>query len=725
MDIKLSQLNNKKAWPLRLVAVLCILLLSLGVVASYPKFYEHSKSWYKEYENRHTSDSLAEEDWLLRMLLAKNYTLGSRDASIPEDIFSGYNDFFFNNYEIGYDLCYIAVNTEDNSVIESGGTHYMLSPDNIDSFTDYGQRLTFSYDKDGKLSMQSFEGFRSVSGSYPVKLLRNSRQELMELLFEYSYFNEDGSSYTGEESWDFSHFSEVVQKNITLKNVDVTYLIPEGRFTPGYDDSYYKGPWALQQSGILLIFLAFFVLIFLLGLFLPMKPFRFPAELSFMGICTAVAFVLDSGFTYILYEILSGEATKAILEQLHFSKASASLIDMFLYGANVALWFCIGAVTFLLSHSLRLFFVLKPKEWFFTATLTGRFLSFIKRLILHIGSWLLGVIRSVNFSDDLDKKLLKLVGIQFIIAGLLSLTWFFGTFGLLVYSVFLFFFLKKYALELKEKYQVLLSAADEMAEGNLNVTIKEDLGIFSSLGTAISRIQKGFKKAVEEETKSQQMKTELISNVSHDLKTPLTAIITYVDLLKNDNLTEEERRSYIDTLDKKSLRLKQLIEDLFEVSKANSNNITLHPVEIDLSSLVKQVALELEDAINASSIDFRYQLPKDKVCLMLDSEKTYRIIENLIINITKYALPHSRAYIELYQGESDVTLTMKNISAAELNFSTDEITDRFVRGDKSRSTEGSGLGLAIVKSFTELQGGRLTITTDGDLFKASVRFPVG
>lgn len=320
---------------------------------------------------------------------------------------------------------------------------------------------------------------------------------------------------------------------------------------------------------------------------------------------------------------------------------------------------------------------------------------------------------------------MKLVGIQFIIAGLLSLTWFFGTFGLLVYSVFLFFFLKKYALELKEKYQVLLSAADEMAEGNLNVTIKENLGIFSSLGTAISRIQKGFKKAVEEETKSQQMKTELISNVSHDLKTPLTAIITYVDLLKNENLTEEERRSYIDTLDKKSLRLKQLIEDLFEVSKANSNNITLHPVEIDLSSLVKQVALELEDAINASFIDFRYQLPEDKVCLMLDSEKTYRIIENLMINITKYALPHSRAYIELCQGETDVTLTMKNISAAELNFSTDEITDRFVRGDKSRSTEGSGLGLAIVKSFTELQGGRLTITTDGDLFKASVRFPVG
>lgn len=722
MDIKLNPLNIKKAWPLRLVAALCILLLSLGIVASYPKFYEHSKSWYSEYESNHADDSFAEEDWLLRTLLAKNYTFGSRDNSTLDDLLSGYNEHF-QGYVSDYSLCYIAVNTEDNSVIENVGTHYMLSPDNLDSISNYGQKLTFSYDKEGKLSMKSFEGFRFATDSYTVNLFQNDQQILMELLFEYSYCNENGPYFTGEESWGYSSFCDIVKENVSLKNIDITYLIPEGYFYPISDDSYAKGAWALEQSGIYLIFATFFILVFLLGLFLPMKPFRFPMEVSFTGFCVAFGLALDSGLTYTLYEILSGEAKLAILEQLHLSASSAYLIDGILYGSNVAAWFCMGAVTFLLGHSLRLFFVLKPKEWFFTATLTGRFLSFIKRLLLRIGSWFLKLIRSVDFSSDLDKKLLKLVSIQFLIIGLLSLTWFFGTFGLFIYSVFLFFFLKKYALELKEKYQVLLFAADEMAEGNLNVTIKEDLGIFSSLGTAFSRIQKGFKKAVDEETKSQQMKTELISNVSHDLKTPLTAIITYVDLLKNEALTEEERRSYIDTLDKKSLRLKQLIEDLFEVSKANSNNITLHPVEIDLAALVKQVALELEDSINASGIDFRYLLPEDKINLMLDSEKTYRIIENLMVNITKYALPHSRAYIELCKEEAAVTLTMKNISAAELNFSAEEITDRFVRGDKSRSTEGSGLGLAIVKSFTELQGGKLTITTDGDLFKACIRFP--
>ena len=218
------------------------------------------------------------------------------------------------------------------------------------------------------------------------------------------------------------------------------------------------------------------------------------------------------------------------------------------------------------------------------------------------------------------------------------------------------------------------------------------------------------------------MKTELITNVSHDLKTPLTAIITYVNLLKEENITEEERKSYVDTLDRKSTRLKQLIEDLFEVSKANSHNVTLHPVEVDLGSLIKQVSLELEDKIMESMIEFRYQIPDEKIILQLDSEKTFRIIENLMVNITKYAMPHSRAYIELRKEAGCAIIIMKNISATELDFDNEQITERFVRGDKSRSSDGSGLGLAIVKSFTELQGGSFEIITDGDLFKAVITF---
>lgn len=175
------------------------------------------------------------------------------------------------------------------------------------------------------------------------------------------------------------------------------------------------------------------------------------------------------------------------------------------------------------------------------------------------------------------------------------------------------------------------------------------------------------------------MKTELITNVSHDLKTPLTAIITYVNLLKKEGITEEERRNYIRILDQKSMRLKSLIEDLFEISKANSNNVTLHLVEVDIVSLMKQVRLELEDKIGRSQVEFRWNMPDDKAVLILDSEKTYRVFENLLVNIVKYALSGTRAYVEITDDGETVMVSMKNISATEISLEGRDITDRFVR----------------------------------------------
>ena len=170
------------------------------------------------------------------------------------------------------------------------------------------------------------------------------------------------------------------------------------------------------------------------------------------------------------------------------------------------------------------------------------------------------------------------------------------------------------------------------------------------------------------------------------------------------------------------MRLKGLIEDLFEMSKVNSNNIQLTLVDVDIISLIKQVQLELGDQIKESKIEFRNRFPEKKVILKLDSEKTYRIFENLIINITKYSLSDTRAYIELTETTKEVLISLKNISATELDFAPDEITERFVRGDTSRNTEGSGLGLAIAKSFVEHQGGRFEILLDGDLFKVNLMF---
>ena len=228
------------------------------------------------------------------------------------------------------------------------------------------------------------------------------------------------------------------------------------------------------------------------------------------------------------------------------------------------------------------------------------------------------------------------------------------------------------------------------------------------------------RKSLEKVSRSDQLRVDLITNVSHDLKTPLTAITTYIELLKKEDITEEERKSYIETLEKKSLRLKVLIEDLFEVSKATTNNITLNLMDVDVVNLMKQVSVEHADKFEKMGMQLRWNVPEEKVILQLDNQKTYRIFENLFVNIQKYAMPNSRVYIDVEKSETDVTVTMRNMSAVELHTSGDELAERFVRGDASRNTEGSGLGLAIARSFTEAQKGSLHISVDGDLFKVVI-----
>ena len=326
----------------------------------------------------------------------------------------------------------------------------------------------------------------------------------------------------------------------------------------------------------------------------------------------------------------------------------------------------------------------------------------------------------IDFREKSNKTILKIVGVNFLILAITCSLWFFGIMALVVYSVVLFLILRKYYNDLQEKYAVLLKATGEIAKGNLDVKITEDLGVFQPFKPEIEKIQNGFKKAVDEEVKSQRMKTELITNVSHDLKTPLTAIITYVDLLKNEK-DEEKKKEYIDVLERKSLRLKVLIEDLFEISKASSKNVTLNIIDVDVVNLFKQVKFELEDKIKAANLEFRCTYPEEKVILPLDSQKTYRIFENLLVNIVKYAMPYTRVYVEITKEKEKVRIRMKNVSATELNFNPEELTERFVRGDTARNTEGSGLGLAIAKSFTELQKGKLKIETEADLFKVEVQ----
>ena len=221
------------------------------------------------------------------------------------------------------------------------------------------------------------------------------------------------------------------------------------------------------------------------------------------------------------------------------------------------------------------------------------------------------------------------------------------------------------------------------------------------------------------------MKTELISYVSHFLKTPLTGIRYYVEILQQEGISETQRKEYVSMLDQYAKRLHALMEDLFEVSKANSGNIQVDMARLDIIALVEQVPAECSEFLQERGLEVLWNLHGEKqLSVLLDGSKAFRIFENLFINIHHYALEHTRVYVDIRKTANRVRIECKNISKEPLNFDTEDIVDRFVRGDKSRHDGGSGLGLAIAKSFTEAMKGSFRIETDGDLFKAVIEFPL-
>jgi len=348
--------------------------------------------------------------------------------------------------------------------------------------------------------------------------------------------------------------------------------------------------------------------------------------------------------------------------------------------------------------------------------------TLIGRLYIYINNYIkkaIDQIIDVEITKEHKKRLLSLVMINFFALLVIALTGGFGVLLAIAYTVMLF----NCSLEFLDKLRDLNAASRKLSKGNFDVALPEDMGILSSFAKNLNNIKEGFKVAVEQEVKSQNMKAQLISNVSHDLKTPLTSIITYVDLLKQEDLDPDTRKEYIDILDKKSKRLQVLIEDLFEASKASTGNIQLNLEHLDVVALLRQTLGEMEEKINQTTLKIRTNLPEYKIICNLDGARTYRVFENILSNILKYSMPNSRVYIDVVEDERSVSLIFKNISAYEMNFDPSDITERFIRGDKSRNTEGSGLGLAIAKSLIELQEGSLNIDIDGDLFKLTITFP--
>ncbi|MBQ3404083.1 MAG: sensor histidine kinase [Oscillospiraceae bacterium] len=403
--------------------------------------------------------------------------------------------------------------------------------------------------------------------------------------------------------------------------------------------------------------------------------------------------------------------------------ACYALMDELRHGAEEII---IGAallvpLALLLIMSLVMSFAARAKagEWW-KNTIIFRVLKLIKRFL----SWLLDLCKSIARAMPFIWKL-ALIWLAISIIELLCIL----AFGLIGALLPLWFIekilLTALLLTAAMNMQRLQKGGHEIAAGNLShsIDLKHMLWDFKKHAEDLNSISGGMQRAVDERMKSEHLKTELITNVSHDIKTPITSIVNYVDLLKKENLGSEKAAEYVQVLDRQSMRLKKLTEDLVEASKASTGNIPVNIECVNCSLLLSQAIGEYEDRLNERQLEL-IQDSDGPTEIWADGKLMWRVFDNLLSNVCKYALEGTRVYVSAEPREDQLIITFKNISNYPLNISSEELMERFVRGDTSRSTEGSGLGLSIAKSLTELQNGTFELIIDGDLFKAQLSFPL-
>lgn len=499
-------------------------------------------------------------------------------------------------------------------------------------------------------------------------------------------------------------------------NLEITYIVPEKVEGYGYISSYINS-WEIYNgfSAIALltctVLLAIFIFCYPIRIVSEVNPFKtikkwkaeFNAIWLFFGI---VLFV--SGCMVLMGHTINGNLISFINK---FDFINGLFVTVIL---NYLMLFFTLLVISVALFMIKYILVCGVWRYLKEDTLVGTCLSYLKGK--------LDLISEIDLSSPINKTIMKYVLLNSLVVMIMILFWGFGIVLVIIYTFLVFFWLKDKILKIQNDYNQLLDATHQLGQDNFQVDIDSDLGIFNSLKDEFNNIKVGFKKAVEEETKSQNMKNELISNVSHDLKTPLTCIKNYIVLLQDDTLSPQTRQEYINSLNQYVNRLTSLIEDLFEVSKANSGNIKLNLIELNIVALLEQTYTENKEVLESKNLTTIKNYANNEIKLNLDGDKTYRIFENLFTNISKYAMVNSRVYLEIKERDDEVIIEFKNISATQMNFSAEEIIERFVRGDKSRHEAGSGLGLAIAKSFTEIQNGKFEIEIDGDLFKVIITF---
>ena len=697
--------KKKRVFVLGLVALLSV--ISIGMILL-------CRNIQSENQGTQTVDvSAVSREMLLFMLdqtrvVNKDYSVLSLGEDVPysirseleyvmeEELLTARADFI-NSPNFAYRI----TNTATGEKTEGGDTSLFVK--------DHQMYSTFTYDADGNVT--STGDYVSTDFTYmsAYQLLKNSISI---------------STSNARETYEI-YGKSIPKSQIQLRvpqNLKAEFAIPQN-LTENNDIIWYNtenlvhgemsGRFLAVTCCMMVFFIGLYILFYPVSVEQEVNPFAFMRKIkaeikwAFLGTVLCLAYI---GMAFLDVYTMTGELQTA-LQMLGIPYAELVPVVLQFIGMMLTGLFTAMGI-FEIKYMLTSGFCRYWKE----DSLIGSICGNVKRRFEKLSE--------VDLSDKTDTVLLKYVLIQMVIVGVIACFWSFGIVLSVLYSVLLFFYIRKKLKKVQKDYQVLLKEAHRLADGRFDEELTQDVGIFNALGDELKNVRIGFEKAVSEEIKSQNMKTELISNVSHDLKTPLTGIKNYAELLGQDNVSGQDKQVYLENLQHYIDRLNNLIEDLFEVSKVNSGNIELNPVELNVVALIQQAQAETEDLLKQKNLTVILDAPENGIVQALDGDKTYRIFENLFTNIAKYALPGTRVYVSATSQPDYTEIAFKNISEAQMNFTPEEIVERFVRGDKSRHESGSGIGLAIVKSFTEVQNGTFSIEIDGDLFKAVVRFKV-
>lgn len=697
--------KKKRVFVLGFVALLSV--ISIGMILL-------CRNIQSENQGTQTVDvSAVSREMLLFMLdqtrvVNKDYSVLSLGEDVPysirseleyvmeEELLTARADFI-NSPNFAYRI----TNTATGEKTEGGDTSLFVK--------DHQMYSTFTYDADGNVT--STGDYVSTDFTYmsAYQLLKNSISI---------------STSNARETYEI-YGKSIPKSQIQLRvpqNLKAEFAIPQN-LTENNDIIWYNtgnlvhgemsGRFLAVTCCMMVFFIGLYILFYPVSVEQEVNPFAFMRKIKaeikwvFLGTVLCLAYI---GMAFLGVYTMTGELQTA-LQMLGIPYAELVPVVLQFIGMMLTGLFTAMGI-FEIKYMLTSGFCRYWKE----DSLIGSICGNVKRRFEKLSE--------VDLSDKTDTVLLKYVLIQMVIVGVIACFWSFGIVLSVLYSVLLFFYIRKKLKKVQKDYQVLLKEAHQLADGRFDEELTQDVGIFNALGEEFKNVRTGFEKAVCEEMKSQNMKTELISNVSHDLKTPLTGIKNYAELLGQNNVSEQDKQGYLENLQHYIDRLNNLIEDLFEVSKVNSGNIELNPVELNVVALIQQAQAETEDLLKQKNLTVILDAPENGIVQALDGDKTYRIFENLFTNIAKYALPGTRVYVSATAQPEYTEIVFKNISEAQMNFTPEEIVERFVRGDKSRHESGSGIGLAIVKSFTEVQNGTFSIEIDGDLFKAVVRFKV-